>query len=414
MNSLRIIDLNERDGRLFSREELFDHRGRSLVLPETRALSAIELRDVLAGVELKAKGLIGYLPLTSTIVLNLRPKFPLGNLWRMLSLADENYDRVLPVLRTYERANASAPHQFLARGFCHYLRSILDTGLYRGYYQEAYRGYFRPKVDFGQTVARYLSRGDPINVSAQSFSFSARLPVNAILKSACLDFLRVMPRGEKWEEEHSLIMDALNALDSVTLASMRFGDEALSSTVPMWLRDHYRGALTVYAVLLGYTQVGFSYDAQGSEMPSFLFCLDDIFEAFVRNTLREGLRSEKISVVDGNKHTHQRPLFKDNKQFPIKPDAIIRRGKDVLAIGEVKYKQKIEEEDRYQVISHVVATGAPVGIWISPALSEDEAGMTYIGAIATGAKFYHYRLNISSDLDAARASMVSAVSKLVV
>jgi len=414
MNSLRIIDLNERDSRLFSRAELFDYRGRLLVLPETWALSAIELRDVSDGVELKAKGLIGYLPLTSTIILNIRPKFPLGNLWRMLSVADESYDRVLPVLRTYERANALAPHQFLVRGFCHYLRRILDAGLYRGYHRKTYRGYFRSKVDFGQTVTRYLSRGDPINVSAQSFSFSAQLPVNAVLKSACLDCLRMMPHGEKWEEDRSLVMDALHALDSVPILSMRFGDEALSSTVPIWLRDHYRGALTVYAILLGYTQVGFSYDAQGSKMPSFLFCLDDIFEAFVRNSLREGLRSEKLSVVDGNKKAHQRPLFNDNKQFPIKPDAIIRRGKDVLAVAEVKYKHKITEEDRYQVISHVVATGAPVGLWISPALSEEKAGMTYVGAISTGAKFYHYRLDISSDLDVSRAAMVSAVSRIMV
>jgi 5-methylcytosine-specific restriction enzyme subunit McrC len=223
-----------------------------------------------------------------------------------------------------------------------------------------------------------------------------------------------MPRGEKWQSERSLIMDALNALDSVKPSRMRFGEDQLASTVPMWIRDYYRGALTVYAVLLGYTQVGFAYNARGSEMPSFLFCLDDIFEAFVRNTLREGLRAEKLSVVDGNKKDHQRPLFTDNKQFPTKPDTIIRRGKDTRAIGEVKYKPKIEEEDRYQVISHVVAARAPVGIWISPALSEDRSGMEYVGAIATGAKFYHYRLNIAADLDVASKDMVSAISKLVV
>src|SRR5690606_21502506 len=96
-----------------------------------------------------------------------------------------------------------------------------------------------------------------------------------------------------------------------------------------------------------------------------------------------------------------------------KPNFILKRGKDVLAIGETKYKQKLEEQDRYQVISHVVASGASIGIWISPAGAEDVSGMEYIGTIATGANFYHYRLNVSSDLDTACTQMASAVAKLM-
>ena len=131
----RIIDLHERETRTFPRSELFDSRGQSLLLPETRGLSAVDLRDVVNGVELRALGLIGYLPLTAGIVLNLRPKFPVKNLWQMLAVADETYDRILPVLRSYETADVSAPHQLLARGFCHYLSAILTVGVARGYYQ---------------------------------------------------------------------------------------------------------------------------------------------------------------------------------------------------------------------------------------------------------------------------------------
>ncbi|QYO78338.1 5-methylcytosine restriction system specificity protein McrC [Devosia salina] len=331
----------------------------------------------------------------------------------MLALADENYDRVLPILRSYERTNASPPHHMLARGFCHYLRLIVDLGLARGYYREPYTGFFKPKVEFGTTVARHLARGDELNVAGAVFAFSANLPVNAVLKSACMDFLRLIPRDQKWSIERRLFLEALNALYRVPAAPMRFGEQVLAEGVPRWIRDHYRGALTVYAMLLGYTQVGFGYDAQGSEMPSFLFSLDDIFESFVRNTLRDGLREAHISVVDGNKKKHQRPLFRDNKVFPIKPDAIMRRDKKVLGIGEVKYKPKIDESDRYQVISHAVSLEAPVAFWISPALSAAQAGMNYVGAISTGTKFHHYRLDISGDIDASRQDMVEKISALL-
>jgi 5-methylcytosine-specific restriction endonuclease McrBC regulatory subunit McrC len=414
MVSPRIIDLHERDVRLFMREELFDKSGRSLVLPETRALAAIEMRDVLDGIELRARGLIGYLPLTSNIVLNVIPKFPLENLWSMLALADEEYERVLPILRSYEHAEGGrAPHQLLVRGFCHYLRLLSNSGVFRGYHKETHHGYFRPKINFSQTLARYLSRGDLINVSADSFAFSARLPINAVLKSACLDFLRVTPRNEKWEDERRLIRDALNALESVYPRKMHAGEEAMAASVPIWIRDSYRGALTVYAVFLGFTSVGFSYNAQGSSMPSFLFKLDDIFESFVRNTLRKGLPDRRLSVVDGNKHVHQQALFRDNTRFRIKPDALIKRGNETLAIGEIKYKHEVKEEDRYQVISHVIASRSPIGIWISPALSGAESGMEYIGSVATDARFYHYRLNISSGLEEAKTDMISSISRLL-
>ena len=397
--SIRIVDLHEREIRLFQREELIDHKGRALILPETRSLSAFELREAFTGIELRVLGLIGYLPLTSSLTLNLRPKFPIGNLWRMLAFADETYGRVLPVLRSYERTNTVAPHQLLVRGFCHYLRKILSIGVTRGYFPKAYEGHFKPKIHFGRTVARYLSRGDDVKVAGSVFEFSFEGHVNALLKSACTDFLRVMPRSKLWDGEHRLVLEALNALHQVTPTRMRIGEEDVANSAPIWLRDHYYGALCVYGILLGHSKIGFSYDAQGAALPSLLFRLDDIFESFVRNSLREGLREAKLSVVDGNKPGQQQSLFRDNRQFPIKPDVLIRRGKDMIAIGEVKYKPKITEVDRYQVISHVVASGAPLGIWISPAQESEKAKLNYVGSIENGAKFYHYQLNVFGDLD---------------
>jgi len=411
--TLRIEDLHEREARPFPRSDLFDMSGRSLVLPETRALAAVELRDTADGISLRALGIIGYLPLTPSIVLNIRPKFPIENLWEMLKIADEEYDRFLPVLRSYGTGPTSPPHQILVRGFCHYLQEILRLGLARGYYKEPHKGYFRPKVNFGRTMSTYLSRGNDVYVASDSFAFSANLYPNAILKSACLAFFRLLPRGAAWSEERLLLLEALNALESVQSCRMRFGDQYLSAGLPIWLRQPYLGALTIYAAFLGFMKIGFSYDAQGCEMPSFLFSLDDIFESFVRNTFRSALRGAGLAVLDGNLSQNYCPLFNDTKQFPTKPDLIFRRRKQTIAIGEVKYKPKIEESDRYQVISHVMAAGSKLGIWISPSINE-VSGMQYIGAINTGAKFYHYKINIAANLKDSQESMVKAIAALFV
>lgn len=411
--SLRIVDLHEREARVFPREELFNSAGQSLVLPETRSLSAIDLRDVAAGIELRALGLIGYLPLTSSVTLNLRPKFPVANFWEMLKVADESYDRILPVLRAYESANAAAPHQMLARGFCHYLTKILELGVSRGYYREEYRGYYQPKINFASTMAKYLSRGDDVRVVSDIFTFSANLQVNRILKSACIAFLDVMPRGPQWRKERHLLADALNALHRLNPESMQVGEQALAWSLPVWVRDAYYGALTIYAVLLGHTSVGFAYAAQGCKMPSFLFSLDNIFESFVRNTFRSSLSEHGINVLDGNIPRHQSSLFADNRRFPVKPDLIFRERRNVIALGEVKYKPKLDEGDRYQLISHALSIGAPIGVWISPAIEGAGAGLEYVGSMANGSRFYHYRLNIGGSLDVTSKAMTQEIKSLI-
>ncbi|CVI17434.1 hypothetical protein AGR1A_Cc40225 [Agrobacterium fabacearum CFBP 5771] len=408
-----IIDLGERKPRLFSRDQLFDRDGRSLMLPETRALKAIELRDVADAVELRAKGLIGYLPLTPTIVLNLTPKFPIQNLWRMLELADTEYDRVLPVLRSYQRADVTPPHQLLVKGFCHYARSILSSGIARGYLQKSHHGFFQPKLNFARTASNYLSRGDELNVASDAFQFTAGLRSNEIVKSACLSFLRLMPRTDEWEADRALLADLLNALGSVRADHMRFGEQSLAFSLPHWLRDSYFGALTVYAMLLGYSRIGFAYEPHGTELPSFLFSLDAVFESYIRNIFREALKDEKIAVLDGNKSNHHRPLFLDNKTYPIQPDLIFRQKKVVLGLGEVKYKEKLDEHDRYQLISHTVASQAKVGVWISPTPPGGKSGLSYVGKISTEAKFYHYQIDVSGNLDLSANDLVEKVASLV-
>lgn len=411
---IRVLDQRERDPRTFSREELFDQNGRSLILPEAWALKKIKLSDKLDRVELRVGGLIGYLPLTPQIALNLVPKFPIANLWRMLEIADGDYDCIFPVLRSYQAADTTPPHEMLVRAFCHYLRAVLTDGVARGYFLEAYRGFYRPKVHFGRTLSGYLARGDALNVASDTFAFSANISPNALLKSACLAFLALMPHKPDWAEDRSLIGEGLNALRGVEPVRMRFGDqEKADESVPVWLREGYRGALTVYAMLLGYSRVGFEHEAHGVQMASFLFSLDDIFESYVRNIFRRALAVDKIAVLDGNRTQHHGRLFLDNKLYPTKPDLIFRRQKVIIGLGEVKYKPKIEETDRYQVLSHVQAANCTMGVWISPAAEGNKGGLEYVGRVPSGAKFHHYKLDIGGDLEASSAAMVEAVSALL-
>lgn len=409
-----IITLGEREPCLFSRSKFFDRDGRSLLLPETRDLKAVELRELTDAVELRAKGLIGYLPLTTAITLNLVPKFPIQNLWGMLEIADTEYDKILSVLRSYQKADVTPPHELLIKGFCHYARKILASGITRGYLAQSQTGFFRPKLNFGRTTSQFLSRGDELNVSADVHQFTPGLRVNEILKAACVSFLRLTPRSDKWLSERALFADLLNALGSVRLDQMKHGEQSLALGLPQWLREPYYGALTLYAMLMGHSRIGFAYEAQGTELPSFLFSLDRVFESYIRNVFRNALKADKIAVLDGNNSAHHRPLFLDNKTYPVQPDLIFRRKKVIIGLGEVKYKEKLDEHDRYQLIAHTIASKTNVGVLISPTPPNGKSGLSYVGKISTEAKFYHYQMDVSGDLNSSAADLVKKVAALIV
>lgn len=410
---VRVIDLHEREKRQFPRSELIGPDGRSLIFTETRALSALELREVYTGIELRALGLIGYLPLTDHVALNLHPRFPLNNFWQMLDLSDEKYERFLQTLRGYSRDRLDPPHLLLVRSFCFFLQSILTAGFSHRYAATEFGGYYRPRMHFGRTVNRFLSRGDAIRVAGTEFLFSRKPRINGVLKAACIDINRITPRIPSWKHERTLLNDALNALSLVPEKVARPSDITLFSDVPSWLKSGYIGALQVYFVYKGFSPMGFSYETGPNMIPSFLFKLDDIFEQFVRNSLRTEFRKCGLFVLDGNRQDKPIKLFHDNSSYPIKPDAIVRRGSEVLALVEMKYKPKIYETDRYQGISHVLASGAPIFIWISPSYRQNSPGLEFIGSLREGQKFYHYRLDISSDLDKAQESMHSDLLRII-
>ena len=166
--------------------------------------------------------------------------------------------------------------------------------------------------------------------------------------------------------------------------------------------------LRVYQLLLTGGGIAFTFDPGGRELPSFLFNLEEIFERFIRETFVLGLRDAGIVVLDGNKH--QGRLFEDNRRYPTKADLIFRLPtKDVAALGDVKYKPRLRESDRYQIISHVTAAKAPIGILFRPASEDESQGLDRFGRPSTGAEFYHE--SRSWRLPAARCSDRATLSR---
>ncbi|WFE92635.1 hypothetical protein K1718_27435 (plasmid) [Roseibium porphyridii] len=408
----RVIEIQERGFQHFPRSDLFDSLGRSLVFADTRSLNAIEIKDISEGARLMALGLIGYLPLTSAITLNITPKFPIQNLWTMLEVGGESYANILPVVRRYQTSANPAPIQMLARSFCFYLRATLSAGFERSYYAREQAGYYKPRIEFGPTINQYMSRGNPVETVSSVFEFGLNSPVNRVVKAACLRIARLIPPGKDWEDERRCILLALDTLRRVEEREPSAVDFELGQSVSLRLREMYSGMLRVYQLLLTGGGIAFTFEPAGKELPSFLFNLDDIFERFIRQTFVRAMREHGVTVLDGNKH--QGRLFEDNKTYPTKSDLVFRRSKkEIIGLGEVKYKPRIKEADRYQIISHVTAASAPLGVLFSPVNEGESQRLERLGKLPTGAQIYHYRIDIRGDIVAAQNRMVRDVHSIL-
>ncbi len=412
LSQIRHIDIEERGVKFFPREDLIDSYGKSLILTDTRKIGAIELRDVADGFNLMVMGFIGVLPLTSSITLNITPKFPIQNLWKMLEVAEEDYVHILTSVRRYESTESPTPHLMLARSFCYYLQGLLSAGFERNYYRKTVCGYYKPKIEFSQTISRFTSRGNPVKTVSDVFVFGLDNSINRVIKSACLCFSQLIPNNSLWIKEKRLIglaLDALQFVKTVRTPNICFN---IDSVVSRRLLEHYSGLLKVYQLLILGGGVSFVFDTNGRELPSFLFNLESIFERFIRKTLSDGLNPLNLKTLDGNIHLGY--LFEDNCLYKTKSDIIIKSGNKILTLGEVKYKPKLKESDRYQIISHTTAANAPIGILFTPTVGNQTQGLEYIGRISsTKAKFYHYRVNIRDNIENAQKQLIIEVYDLL-
>ncbi|MBV6872152.1 5-methylcytosine restriction system specificity protein McrC [Xanthomonas euvesicatoria] len=410
--NMRVVDIEERGSVYFPRADLMSKDGQSLILKETWRSNVIEVKDLENCSRLMALGSIGFLPLTSSIILNIVPKFPLENLWTMLEVGGETYSRLLPVMKRYQVSENPTPSFLLARSFCYYLKEALSIGLMRNYYEKERSGHYSPKVEFGPTINKYISRGDPVNTISRSYSYGLGNVANQIIRSACADFIRIIPDDGAWRHERDLIRDALDNLAMLPAVRISYSDLLIEPNVPTRLKPSYLGMMEVYRLSLGGGGVSFAYEQQGRELPSFLFKLEDIFENFIRKSFAAVARESGISIVDGNIKPGK--LFEDSKVYDIKSDIFFKRGKkNVIAIGEVKYKPSLKETDRYQLISHVTASNCKLGIMFSPANSGEPQSLTRMGKLPTNAAFYHYRLSLDGDIAKNAQKMVHEILALM-
>lgn len=388
--------------------DVFVNDDGSLKFHQTLDRGLIEVRQGRDGLELKIGGIVGRLPITKTHVIDISPKFSMGNLSRLMAISDETLSRRSDVERLYSK---SSPNGFLPelliRSLANYLQKASQEGLHRQYLKHVSGTSVRPKINFNKSAQIYWSRGKPTEAITEQFHFSFDNIENQILKSACYLALALTKPTTSMADEKMVFADTLRSLEQVstvyahTLLDFYNGSR---SSIPSF-KTNLQKSVDIAAELL--KRSGILYDRfDGSiSLPSYLINLEDAFESYVRNVLRTGLskKSNKYQIGNGNQSKWQKPLFDDNSSSKAQPDIILQVEGDAAPkiICDVKYKRKVGVEDRYQIIAHALSYRCKIAIIVTPATPGQPSQLVRIGKLGpthNEIEVFEHRMDLSGQM----------------
>jgi len=297
------------------------------------------------------------------------------------------------------------------------LRELDAEGVYRQYQAKAETlRTIRGRVSIPRYVTRSLPRGKTTELPCDYFLLTADTVLNRLIKRAIAELgnaLSTTP-GTKAEVIRQLEY-FFDLLGSVTLVESTSAVEQAEQ----WLRKHhvpelrsyYQDILDVCFIVLAGSGLEVVEQSGERGMHSVLVDLEEAFEEYLRAVLADssGLRQKGVRVLNGNTDGKQ-SLFSTTDRYEAKPDIVIRSDISVLTIGDAKYKTKLEEKDRYQLIAHAVSYGAPRAFLVTPATPQRAYGPEFVGAIGP-TKVFHYAVDLDGDLKAQEAAFTTWVQE---
>ncbi|MBN1460435.1 MAG: restriction endonuclease [Armatimonadetes bacterium] len=345
---------------------------------------------------LTARGWIGWLPLGPDLVLHLRPRVPLANLFGMLEYAYRL--KGLEILPDVVPSGSLAEFfQSLARVLAARVIDRARRGLYRSYLDEQDAlPYLRGRLDLSEALARPHRVRLPCHYEENT----ADLADNQIL---VWTLHAILLTGLCQEHTETLVRKAFHALrSSVTLRPFK-PDECLQQLYNRLNSDY----LPLHALCRFFLESsGPTHERGEHRMLPFLIDMAHLFELFVAEWLRAHAPPElHVEVQDSIRLGEERAF-----EFVIDISLYDRATGRCLAVLDTKYKvdDKPSNDDISQVVTYAVAKGSDCAILVYPQAVQYHSVGT-VGPV----RVYVLGYPIDGDLEAAGQVFLSQLLKLL-
>lgn len=405
---MRVIEAIERQPVTIPIKEVMGDDGLFSFVPEVKEKGYFDIDYRKNELVIIAGNYIGQVPLTEDIVIHVTPKVPIANLARIIGIASQPI-RCLDFFRRKYRLEGSASNNLLeamCRSLLSSLKELDAEGVYREYgIRNDNCTSLRGRLDIAEYIRVSIAKAQRTSIPCSYYELSIDTLFNRVIKRAIYEIGFALSRNEsenaKLLRELAYFSDIFNSvpLDKSSALAEKARDELARKHIPD-LRRYYLDILDVCLIILEGSGVELVDQHGNAEMHSLVVNLEDAFEQYLRQVLRASIKlvDETVSVLDGNLEGKS-SLFSDNSKYSAKPDLIVNKNNVTKLIGDVKYKTKLAESDRYQLISHSLSYGATSAFFVTPAVSDENSGADFVGTIGTinPLKIYHYRINLDSD-----------------
>jgi 5-methylcytosine-specific restriction enzyme subunit McrC len=394
--------------------------GRLQVFPhvEEKGLLFVQFRK--SKIVLSAGPYIGLIPLTPSILVEVRPKMPVVNLARILDTARNSLASLTDVDRFYKIDNnaGNSVFEFLSANLIDASRPIIVNGLHKDYVSiSETTSHPRGRIDLWGTYATYRRRGRPGEAYVNRFEQTSNLSVNRLIKSALE--LVLTRTGLRSEASRALLRTTKDMYLNFpsTIQPIQPNDitdcrEVIQRLSLPAIRSYYYRAIDISLLLLSNRSVSLQERDDDVVLGTFIVNFEELFEDYLRRVLQDRCDS-RFWVRDGNREA-RKSLFDDRKEPPAQPDIVITdRESRRRLVAEVKYKDRPNRDDINQAITYATSYRAKDVILIHQKGPGRAPGLQKIGTVE-GIVLSSYAFDLTTaDLEAEEERMAMCLFALI-
>lgn len=363
---------------------------------------------------LRAKGHVGYIPISDHVAINVQPRAPIGNLLWMVWRSGLPLANIKGFVRRYQERpdTIQKPEELYAGAFLEALKETATSGTLRRYQRRESDTAKRGRLLLGQTVSRFRGRGNKFRYVFELSDFTADIPENRLIKGIAERLIaHLSAEGSSGGVDAARQLTRL--LEPFSLVNGLPGDparlaasvERLARTLP---RTHAFYEPILWLCFLVATKSGLAMERVGRVLfDSIIIDVARVFEHYVR---RVCVANERTIFGEGKVMSGSaRPivLFPSTKKFQTEPDLYITLKGKPLAVADMKYKPEPSREDRYELLTFCEAAQVKRAAFICPLIGGTHPRVSY-GQTAGGINVDVLRFNLAAqDMEREEASFLS-------
>lgn len=357
-------------------------------------------------ITLRTTRFVGTIPLTPELSVRVVPRATISNLSYMLVRSGVIPSAISGFARGYMPRFVATenPERIYAMSLIEGMKLIARRGYMKEYLPPKNPSPWRGRLMASDTVRKHAAKGIRYKHEFEQNILTSSTVENIALKTALRQIVGWLEGNDR---RNAILPEARSQLRELWHVAHWEGSKpdlvrqlarkihTLSPRLP-----HYRDPLWSAYLILQSVLPELSFDGF-VRLDSLIIDVSKVFEAFLRRELAARLSSHGYQVLDGN--NSPRPFFRDGGIYTVHPDMIIKRGEEVVAILDAKYKPEPKESDRYEVLSFMDAMGVSLGGFVCPAEGADTS--RFLGTTETGKQMILLRYDLAADDPDAEADL---------